>query len=493
MKTANIVTTFLSHQILPYNRYEFLDCSTNIIPSYHQGTILHSTYNKDIDVNSNIKYPLPSSSTATWGGIPASNTKEKDESSKEKSLPYYLMHHGKAAQFMQLWPTIVTFTLVKGWKPGMLKDFTRAVEEVIHANPILTGFVYSTPNWKASGRMEIRIQPGKYLPENHDFVTNIDMSNDTTKFPSPIGLNVTKLLAYVDDHLTPLIKRSEFVSELIKYRSPLFSIDIVTLPDNYACYVLKMAHCVGDGHTYYNIMNQISSILNNQPIKEINWTHPEIPTHEIYPSTFSQCDIQKSYGLPFMLGASINLFQLYKQKKGYFVLSKKKIQEKQIDLASNTKNHLTANDIITSALCESNLSSEIFAFTRDMRTRRDLRNVGGNFHCEVPFWKHVAIDPNLFHPIVRKGRYFEKDELPLLPFLFGRTGKISSLATIEKLIEKKNGGDSMKVVCHCLPKNFAGNVPLDVAFVTSMDDECFVVLHNFREVKVGPLLRDILM
>lgn len=85
----------------------------------------------------------------------------------------------------------------------------------------------------------------------------------------------------------------------------------------------------------------------------------------------------------------------------------------------------------------------------------------------------------MFRNIVKKGYDFDTNELPICPFVFGRSGRISSLASIQKLIET-DGTDS--IICHAMLSSFVQNVPMDTAFVISMNSESYVVLHNFREI-----------
>lgn len=383
---------------------------------------------------------------------------------------------------MLQWPSITTFTLVKGAKDDFFAKLKAAVKKVVQWNPILTGRVEKVNRFLQSP--VIRIIPNSFPPKEHDFVRRID----GTQLPSPKGLRGMASIAYVDEHLASLISKPKPVAEQIKDRSPLFEVDLIDLPDGYAAYVVRMAHCVGDGVTYYNVLSQIHTFLNaKEPKRPIDWTCPLIPTHEIYPPDFSEGDIQKSYGLPFLVGVIKNLMHMEKQRKGYFLLSKKKVQQKRTELVGPGHSILSANDVVTSALCDANNSSDIFAFTMDTRGRK--RQLGGNFHCEIPFDRRHARDPNDFRDVLSKGHYYERDKLPLGPFLEGKVGRISSLTGIEKLISTRG----MEVVCHFLPATYVDNLPLDAAFVFSCNDDQYLVLHNFRDVKVeGTLLEDIL-
>jgi hypothetical protein len=249
-------------------------------------------------------------------------------------------------------------------------------------------------------------------------------------------------------------------------------------------------------------MDRINQIFNKKRDAKkghhiIEWRDEQIANHEIFPEKFSSRDRQIMYGLPFVLGLLRNVYNIKKQKKGYFLLSKQKIQNKKKEFVSMFHGNVSSNDIITSALVEANLATEIFAFTMNMRSLHC--NFGGNYHNEVPFPKkavlfshssnngqHIA-NPRAFRDLLKKGFYFERDELPMCPFVLGTVGRVSSLASVQKLILKED----MTLVCHCVLSSFVSNIPMDTAFISSMNEKCFVVLHNFRDVNYGGLLSEI--
>ena len=70
-------------------------------------------------------------------------------------------------------------------------------------------------------------------------------------------------------------------------KKPLFGIDIIHLPNGYACYVVvsMMSHAaVGDGTTYYKIIEEINDVLQNRTMREpLIWFDPSISSHQIFP------------------------------------------------------------------------------------------------------------------------------------------------------------------------------------------------------------------
>lgn len=408
-----------------------------------------------------------------------------------KNAPF-VSSRGWTANFMLFWPSITTFTLIRGWDDEATESLTDAVNKVVEENKVLTG---TASKDGAMNNAKIVITPGAYVPGEHEFVNKISSRKDI-QIPNFANIDRSAILAFMDKFIAPMIPKAESVIESISTQSPLFCVDLIFLGNDYVCYVVKMSHCIGDGVTYFKIMDQINNYFNHNGRKKhfdsIDWTNDAIPQHEIFPKTFSKRDTHIMYGIPFLLGLLKNTWNIKKQRKGYFILCKKKIQEKKKHYIKLFQSNVSTNDIITSALCEANLSTSIFAFTMNMRGLHC--NYGGNYHTEIPFLKSSVLSnegnqavPTSFRNILKKGWYYDTDEIPICPFVLGMVGRISSLATIQKLIST----DEMDVVCHTMLSSFVSNVPMDTAFISSMDNETYVVLHNFREVKSGGLLDEI--
>ena len=267
---------------------------------------------------------------------------------------------------------------------------------------------------------------------------------------------------------------------------------IMDFGDGMAAYSIKLSHAIGDGTTYFQLVSQISSFMNGRTPSPIDWNNPLKATHEIYPTTFSERDYKRSYGLPFgwgifkvcyshhiliyisfcKIGPHIicnidsidfehkNLRTLFKRKCQYILLSKDKIAHKKKSL------NVSANDIIMSCLCEMCGSSDIFAFDKSVRGIKDgvPKGAAGNFFIEIPFDVENGKDPSEIHKIGKDG-YFGTNSIPLLPFLNGRVGRITSLASITHQANFP-GSD---VVCQFPSASFIKDLPLDVAVIFRFD------------------------
>lgn len=411
-------------------------------------------------------------------------------SEPNRSLSPVVMNQGKTASFMLAWPSITTFTLVKGWNHETTKQLKHSVQNVIRRNPVLGG----RATMSSFFRTRISVTPiEEEMIGQQDFVHEINLSDDVLDLISSMNLqsmNETEVLQFMDDFLVPIVPKPLSVIESIQTGSPLFRMDVIQLPNDVACYIMTMSHCIGDGVTYYNVMDEIRREMkeNSHQGKEIVWSHSDIANHEIFPKHFSKRDIEFAYGGPFFLGLLKNVFNMDKQQKSYIILDKHRIAQKKKKLTSDGQGHLSDNDIITAALCQANGSSDIFAFAMNMRDRHC--HYGGNFHNEVPFAKEHALEPRDFRNIVKRGYDFDTNKIPLCPYIFGRSGRISSLASIQKLIETN---ETDCVICHAMLSHFVQNVPMDTAFIISMNSKSYVVLHNFRDINMETeLIKEIL-
>jgi len=405
--------------------------------------------------------------------------------------------------------------LSTGWTPQATQAFQLAIEAVVRKNPILTGKIIekkSSP-WPWS-RRELHIIPNVYPPGSHSFVSVVEPPVDMVN-PSDIlrgnGGNTKELFEYVHSNVAPsLLGKPDFTVDQIRNGSPLFEAKIMDFGGGNAAYAIKMSHAVGDGTTFFQIVSQISSYMNGRDPAEINWDNPLKAEHEIYPPTFSERDYHRSYGLPFGWGLFKNIRTLSKRKCKYLLLSKEKISRKRKELReSNMENvgvngactddkntslsdSISANDIIMSAICEMNGSADIFAFDRSIRGVKDGvgKSAAGNFFIEVPFEKEKGQCPFEIRKILtsESGSYFDTNEVPLMPFLNGRVGRITSLASVTH----QATFPGTEVVCQFPSASFIRDLPLDVAVIFRFGKNHWGIMHNFKTVNESPLLEEIL-
>lgn len=260
---------------------------------------------------------------------------------------------------------------------------------------------------------------------------------------------------------------------------------------------------------YYHVLDQIMYYLNAHfdndddktkiaPPPLIDWNHPLKATHECYPETFSKKDIRNSYGMPFILGLFRNVRRLVNPSYSkLMVMRRDKIQEAKHKYLQHFPEGtiISANDMITAGLCQSNDSTDVFSFPLNMRGRKDgmmhpdVEMAAGYLCCEIPFPKKAALEPIGMRKIVSKKHFYETDQVPVEPFQHGRAGRMTNFASISSDYLFETGASSgVETIAHCLPSSFFEIFPIDVCVIYQLDQQHLGVIHNFDEYRDNKLL-----
>lgn len=443
----------------------------------------------------------------------------------DQSSPY-VIHKGRATDMIKRCVSIEGLSLSKGWTPQATQAFQLAIEAVVRANPILTGkLIEVKPSPWPWASKELHVLPNAYNPKNHSFCTLLEAPNDLLS-PGEVleeeGTTcVNTLFDYMSSTFAPfMLDKPDFTFKQIANKTPLFQgknaaqdisdklicelknisfppwyylAKIIDFGDSHAAYSIKMSHAIGDGTTYFQLVSQISAYMNGNEPPPIIWDNPMKSTHEIYPDSFTERDYHRSYGLPFGWGLLKNLRALPQRRCKYILLSKDKILKVKNAMRSNktkgtmankytmlkeddeiARSRISTNDIVMSAICELNESSDVFAFDRSIRGIKKGVNAydAGNFFWEIPFDKAAGKDPVEIRKILLKdsGSFYDSDTVPLMPFLNGRVGRITSLATITH----QTTFPGSELLCQFPSASFISELPLDVAVIFKFNSDYWV-------------------
>ena len=423
------------------------------------------------------------------------NIHDNDDINIDTITSPYLVHKGRAVSMIKRCVSIEGLSIATGWTPQATEAFKVAIEALVRMNPILTGTLVEVKKqpWPWSQQSELWIHPYQFHPQS--FVEEVD-SSDVLSPTDVMSTQDTanKMFDYVINNVSPhiLSSKAEFSYDQIKHGSPLFTAKIMDFKDGTAAFSIKMSHAVGDGTTYFELVAQVSSLMKGETPTSILWEYPLKSTHEIYPASFSERDYTRSYGLPFGWGVFKNIRTLFKRKCQYILLSKEKLSQKKKELRSRGGDSATisTNDIIMSSLCELCGSSDIFAFDQSIRGGGGggaPKTAAGNLFTEVPFKREDGKNPAFIRQIVTNGGFFKSNEVPLEPFLDGRIGRITSLASVAH----STSFPGVDIICQCPSVSFIKDLPLDVAVIFRFNKELFGIMHNFRKINKSPLLDEI--
>jgi len=415
-----------------------------------------------------------------------------DDNDTDTTVSPYFIHKGRAVSMIKRCVSIEGLSIASGWTPQATEAFKVAIEALVWMNPILTGKLVEVKKsiWPWSQQSELWIHPYQFDPQS--FVEEVD-SSDVLSPRDVVATQDTanKMFDCVINNVSPhiLSSKAEFSYDQIKHGSPLFSAKIMDFEDGAAAFSIKMSHAIGDGTTYFQLVAQISNLMKGETPTSIIWSYPLKSTHEIYPASFSERDYTRSYGLPFGWGVFKNIRTLFKRKCQYILLSKEKLSQKKKELRSRGGDSATisTNDIIMSSLCELCGSSDVFAFDQSIRGSSVPKSAAGNLFTEVPFNREDGKDPAFIRQIVTSGGCFKSNEVPLEPYLDGRVGRITSLATVAH----STSFPGVDIICQCPSVSFIKDLPLDVAVIFRFNKELFGIMHNFRKINNSSLLDEI--
>lgn len=390
----------------------------------------------------------------------------------------FLIHKGRSKTMILRSPSQAGLTLIENWSEDATQALSRAVEQIVEANPILRGRVYHEKKqlWIATGRDGAAEND---VSDKQEFLRILPTPRNAPDFS--LIQDPQERLEVLQQHLVPLFDPCELTSAQISKNLPLFGVTLVLLPNNFAVFAIQMSHAVGDGVTFFQIVKELSLFMSDLPVEHpLNWDCPAKPTHELYPPSSTKRDVDISYGAPLMLGLLKNFPFLLSRKAEFLLLPKSKVNAKKRALrtALNTTD-ISANDVITAAICEACRSSDLFFFTENVRHNSGPipTMAGGNFLFEVPVSRKTAIQPKKLRQVVRQHGEYAPNTLPVMPFICGRVGRITSLATVAETLLF----DGTKVVCTLPLASFIAQIPMDVAVIFRYDRQHWGVLHNFGE------------
>ena len=147
-----------------------------------------------------------------------------------------------------------TITLMDGWTTAHTEKLRAAVKDVVAANPILSGKVVA-----GEGGKGLAIAPAR-----HDILdpATLNVVAGPSDFEPPA--DIVARCSYCQDVLGPLVPVLGNTIQQKISGGPLFNVTLIELPDQRAAYSVNLSHIVGDGWTYYELIDQLdcSSMTN---------------------------------------------------------------------------------------------------------------------------------------------------------------------------------------------------------------------------------------
>ena len=377
--------------------------------------------------------------------------------------------------------TIETLTLAQGFTLQHRAALKEAVSLVVVENPILMGRATFEDD-------KFSIVPDAFPVDKHSFYEEIDLS---TKVPPSFHFtdsNQHENFRFMEKIILPNCKNGTTKSEF----EPLFSFTVFLLKKNIICYKMSMAHIIGDTSTYNALMDQINSVLENEPLNSINWNN-----HMARSSPISnRCSGRYKYPLfglvPLIVGLLRKLHQKVTFRRyNHFVIDQTTVEEKKLSLVDRSQHDfLSTNDIIMAALCQVNPKVTLVSMVMNCRGRTqgiDSRD-GGNFTQMAWLDVEAGKDPNTIRDAVKRGgQFLEPNQAVLRPYLEGKFWYVTNWATLTTFLNP-NGVKTLSNM------PIPGKCKTDTCIIFKATESCTAISCNFPIRKVfdeGPSLQHI--
>ena len=261
--------------------------------------------------------------------------KEADETSNDDEVVVPLLPLESSSLMMENIRSISSLTWYSGDIENIRQPLRERVRKILQANPWLTGHL-ATRQGKTS-----------IVYKQDDSVSEEQLNRIFTvadNFKVSTSMTYRNLMERVE----PLLV--EKGNDLMKSTKPFFHVTVVPADnDKGFALITSLAHCVGDGHTYYNLHNMLSE---DKPILSLNVNRKMEITQKIedklggkaYASSFSP---NAGFIFRFIRGIIASKFAGPESTKvKLFLIPEEWIQTQKVE--SKASSWISTNDIITS-------------------------------------------------------------------------------------------------------------------------------------------------
>jgi hypothetical protein len=200
---------------------------------------------------------------------------------------------------------------------------------------------------------------------------------------------------------------------LIKEGTPVSKLTVAPNGDGSFAVIFSMSHTVGDGHTYYTILSQLSS--GAEPFAmEVNRMEK---AHEAIPSVTGEKEYKFMMNPPFcMLCHYMGIYFKYKKKPpACFILDTDKLKaaKESAKAESGAPPYVTTNDIVTSGFARA-VKAKMITVAANFRGRAEglTDKHAGNYFGGLMYGTEGAATPNRIRTALNGPAPLSRCELP---------------------------------------------------------------------------------
>ena len=356
--------------------------------------------------------------------------------------------------------SVSSLTLCSGWSTASTYVFTKAVDDLVQKNPILT-----------SKLIRVHNDDTKFLAikGSHDVSINVihlDRAN-----PSVLDINfhsksLKEKIIFLMHELEPLVPSLFNGIKQVELGSPLFNVTLIILSDTYACYSISLSHILGDGATYFNLVRELNKSISGVLLTDLDWDYKQFQIFDndfyryseqdinnLIQTLISPEDINRSFNIDFMNQDEINILNKTMKEKDLLFLSR--------------------NDILVSLLGKA-FGNDIVGYFVDLR-QQNIPNItttsSGSYSAIIPMLNAHIQDPNL----VRKALINHYDiESGHIPNNIKDIGLITSWVKFTEFINIP----LVKIECSVPSSRFIQPVKSNLAIIFKATPDIIAIDHN---------------
>ena len=365
-------------------------------------------------------------------------------------------------------PSITTITLMDGWTTAHTEKLRAAVKDVVAANPILSGKVVAGEGGKGLA----------IAPAMHDILdpATLNIVAGPSDFEPPA--DIVARCSYCQDVLGPLVPNLGNPTQQKSSGGPLFNVTLIELPDQRAAYSVSLSRIVGDSWTYYALIDQLNSLINDKALEPLTWDEPNVSKEVDHWS-----DRDKFRSSKLMIPAIVSKMVTSARRKSQFI---EIVDPEAISVLKSASRgdaaFVSTNDVVTAAVYETyrnNLAMTYCNFRSEDRLPGLQPRIGGNYdrpvlHPRAPaagnpdFIRNKIIPP----PHVVLG----KNEIPFWPMAKCDIGFVNNITSLTKFIVAPN----TTVSCHVGHRDLVEIFPLNVAVIFHANPTTLICNHNMK-------------
>ena len=372
------------------------------------------------------------------------------------------------AESHAMMPSTTTITLMDSWTMAHTQKLRVAVKDVVAANPILSGKIVAGEDGKG-----LAIAPADH--KNLDPAT-LNVVAGPSNFDPPA--DIVARCSYCQDVLGPLVPNLGNPTQQKSSGGPLFNVTLIELPGHRAAYSVSLSRIVGDSWTYYALIDQLNSLINDKALEPLTWDEPNVSKEVDHWS-----DRDKFRSSKLMIPAIVSKMVTSARRKSQFI---EIVDPEAISVLKSASRgdaaFVSTNDVVTAAVYETyrnNLAMTYCNLRSEGRLPGLQPRIGGNYdrpvlHPRAPaagnpdFIRNKIIPP----PHVVLG----KNEIPFWPMAKCDIGFVNNITSLTKFIVTPN----TTVSCHVGHRDLVEIFPLNVTIIGHANPTTLICNHNLK-------------